>query len=35
MTRLIYWIRKSFYKNRDCRKCCLNCKYFEICRRDY
>ena len=29
--RLKYWL---FQKGKGCRRCCLRCEYFDICRWD-
>lgn len=29
--RLKYWL---FQKGKDCRRCCLRCEYYDICRWD-
>ena len=34
MGRFLYWIRYSLTNRKDCGRCCLRCRYYDICRRD-
>ena len=34
MGRFIYWIKKSIRNSKFCSKCCMTCKYYEICKED-
>jgi len=34
MSRLIYWIFNSLINRKNCGRCCLNCKYYDTCRKD-
>ena len=29
--KIKYWL---FQKGKDCRRCCLRCRYYDICRWD-
>ena len=28
--RFLFWMKKG----KDCRKCCMHCKYYQQCRQD-
>lgn len=34
MKKVIYWIKKSINGNKNCKSCCVVCKYYEICKED-
>lgn len=29
--RLLYWL---FQRGKDCKRCCLRCEYYDLCRAD-
>ena len=32
--RFIYMVKKTVKRNKQCRSCCMCCKYYEECRND-
>ena len=34
VAKLWYWIRKTVLHVKECSKCCIVCKYYEICKND-
>ena len=34
MEKLIYYIKKTFRKNKQCKGCCVVCKYYDVCKSE-
>lgn len=34
MEKVIYWLKKTLNKDKQCNGCCMVCKHYGICKED-